>query len=52
MFAFMQIVISLLSAAFSLLGHLIQPHPEKIVPTGPFMRPDSLAARLSWSKSR
>jgi len=42
----MQIVVSLLSAAFALFGRWIQLHPEKIVPTGQFMGPDSVGARL------
>jgi hypothetical protein len=46
MLAFMQIVASLLSAAFALFGRWIQLHPEKIVPTGHFTRPDTLGARL------
>ena len=46
MLAFMQIVASLLLAAFALFGRWIQLHPEKIVPTGHFMGPDTLGARL------
>ena len=46
MLACMLIVVSLLSAAFALLGRWIQLHREKIVPTGHFMGPDTLGARL------
>jgi hypothetical protein len=42
----MQIVASLLSAAFALFGRWVQLHPEKIVPTGHFTGPDTLGARL------
>ncbi len=42
----MQIVVCLLSAAFALFGRWIQLHPEKIVPTGQFMGPDTIGARL------
>lgn len=43
---FMQIVFSILSAAFALFGRWIQLHPEKIVPSGQFMGPDTRGARL------
>lgn len=42
----MRIVAGLLSAAFALFGRWIQLHPEKIVPAGQFMGPDTLGARL------
>jgi hypothetical protein len=48
MLGFMQKIIVgiLLSPAFALVGRWIQLHPEKIVPTGRFMGPDSIGARL------
>jgi hypothetical protein len=42
----MEIVTSLFSAAFALFGRWVQLHPEKIVPTGHFIGPDTLGARL------
>jgi hypothetical protein len=42
----MQIVISLLSAVWALFGRWIQLHPEKVVPAGHFVGPDTLGARL------
>jgi hypothetical protein len=46
MLAFMPIVISLLWAAFALFGRWLQLHPEKLVPSGQFMGPDTTGARL------
>ena len=42
----MQVIVSLLSAAFALLGRWIQLNPDRIIPAGQFTSGDTLGGRL------